>query len=139
LVWVGVQVVSSASCQRLDRITNIAQITDFNCATSKLLVVTKISSQGLQLSSRETREPRECAVHIPARATQQGPVRMEQYFAQLFSRLIPGKSVMLVVNARPVIYLLRSWKSPKGQYRRAKSIRLIVDNYIIHKCKKTQK
>lgn len=27
----------------------------------------------------------------------------------------------------------------KGQYRRAKSIRLIVDNYIIHKSKKTQK
>ncbi|KRS21776.1 integrase, partial [Alishewanella sp. WH16-1] len=27
----------------------------------------------------------------------------------------------------------------KGQYRRAKSIRLIVDNYIIHKRKKTHK
>jgi transposase len=27
----------------------------------------------------------------------------------------------------------------QGQYRRAKSIRLIVDNYIIHKSKKTQK
>ncbi len=27
----------------------------------------------------------------------------------------------------------------KGQYRRAKSIQLVVDNYIIHKSKKTQK